>query len=281
MTSDWRRLTGLRRAVALIGGSVMILLPIAAAPMPAAGQSITGRVIDRHVSRPVPAALVSAVDSAGRVAFMSETNSEGLFFLSIGAPGTFLLRVEALGYRESFSKPVPLGERDTFLELSLDPSPVDLGALSVEVELQRPRLRRLGFYERRRRGFGIQLGPEDIRPNQTVTPGEIFRRSPGVAVNQNGEPYSLRAMSLGGGARCMPAVVVDNVLVRRGGEALPDDNRTGFLGGADVAAFGRVAPPAFEIEAAEFYHSTVGAPPEWAGLRNTCGIILIWTKIGS
>lgn len=273
--------TAAGRPFLLLG--VLALALAGLTPSSADAQTISGRVRDAATMRDMQSVLITAVDSLGEVQFRSETNSDGQFFLNLRNRGTFVLEVESLGYAPVSTDPIEVGPDPIFLEIELEPAPVETEGLVVSVEVQSPRLRQLGFYERKQRGTGVFIGPEDLVASRTVTPGEIFRRSPGMEVSLTGEPFSLRttygALGTGGARGCQPTVVVDNAVRRRGGAPI-QGSRGRLIGGTSESAFQNVVPPAFEIAAMEFYHSSAGAPGEWVGLSAACGIVLVWTKGG-
>ncbi|MDT8367693.1 MAG: hypothetical protein RQ745_00695, partial [Longimicrobiales bacterium] len=158
--------------------------------------------------------------------------------------------------------------RSMILEIHVARAPVELEGLEVEVERRSDYLDRIGFYERRRYGFGSFIDVEAMDVSRILTPGQLLTRLPGTSLDSNDEPYFHRAQrtDLTGErrGRCVPVIVIDGSTVR-----------TTMQSGED--RFEDLVR-ATEISAIEVYRSTVQVPVEWKTGANSCGMIMIWTK---
>ncbi|HST59498.1 MAG TPA: carboxypeptidase-like regulatory domain-containing protein [Longimicrobium sp.] len=89
----------------------MALLPCAAAP--AAAQTVDGRAVERETLRPVPAAFIVLLDSAGEPVAAARSDSAGAFSVAAPGPGTFALNVQRPGFGPTLTRGVPLGAGET------------------------------------------------------------------------------------------------------------------------------------------------------------------------
>ena len=108
---------------------------MAAFPGSLAAQLVRGEIVDALNRRPVPAAFVLLMDSAGVEAARTMTDPTGRFTLRAARPGTFTLRTLVVGYQRWESDPVALAGGQTVeprIELML--VRVELPAFTVEGE---------------------------------------------------------------------------------------------------------------------------------------------------
>lgn len=119
-------------------GLILLLARCIAIPTLAAAQVVTGVVTNQATHDPVRGAFVVLVDEAGDRAAGVLTDEGGRYEIRAGAPGTYRLRVEMVGYRSHTSEPFTLkvGER---LERSIlmEFEPIVLEALEVQAERRR------------------------------------------------------------------------------------------------------------------------------------------------
>jgi hypothetical protein len=252
---------------------LLALLLLTIRPLAAAAQigiAVEGRVVDAVSEQPIAQALVLAVTETGDTLFYSQTNETGLYFIPRQEPSTrYRIAVEALGFSREIGD-VLTGEDDRqYWVIRLDPAPLAQEELVVEVERQDIGLRRLGFYERRDRRNAVFVDAEVMERTTVPTLGDVMRRNPGVSVTPLGEPYVSRTMGSTKGA-CLPAVFVDDALVRKGGDPVTLDRSLGSL------EF--VAPPPSQVAGMELYRGPSSVPPAYAGANATCGVLLIWTR---
>lgn len=83
-------------------------LLLLAAGRPADAQTVTGQVVDEATGRPIPAAFVALVDSAGARAAGALSDARGSFRVVAPSPGTYRLRTTVIGYRTAASPPFRL-----------------------------------------------------------------------------------------------------------------------------------------------------------------------------
>jgi hypothetical protein len=186
--------------------------------------------------------------------------SDGRYALSGLPTGSYLLETTAIGYQPSREiialRTDATLTADTRLErlLMLD---------TVQVRAQRRRLlgpTMAGFEERRQRGFGKFLGPEELSKRVESQTSDLFANMAGVRVvpGVGGDRVLLRGDLRGS---CVPTVFIDGIRIPN-----PD-------GQDSVNDY--VMP--MDIRAIEVYVTAVTRPPEFAIGTSTCGSIIIWT----
>lgn len=199
-------------------------------------------------------------DSGGSGTFGAVGDGEGRLTFSVPAGVTVVATLSALGYEPWTFTSIPIGPVESGV-VWLSPQPIELEGLSAEVERVSLSLERSGFYERRRRGAGAFLGPEDLANVRAREPRDFFRRIVSVRISDS-EPVFARGGS-GFDGSCWPLVVLDGILVR-------EPTHT-HLSVNDLVSVNDVA-------AIEAYPSGTGAPAQYSGTGAACGVIMIWTK---
>lgn len=212
-----------------------------------------GVVLDVQTSAPVPIAAVLLLDSASlaRVA-AAETDSTGAFELAPVSPGSYVLRVERIGYKaveQSLRLQLP---EDAELTVFMAPEAVDLDPMVVTAARTAEYYLR-DFERRRTTGSGTFITRSQIshvNPNST---SEMLQRLGRVRVvrGRGGEAGLFMR------GTCRPLVYVDGALLH---------NSVSI----DMATFPQ------DIAAVEIY-SDAGVPSEYA-ILNPCGVILVWTE---
>jgi hypothetical protein len=242
----------------------------------AAGQNIRGTVTDVTTQEPVASALVLVIDGEGNFGSAALSDEGGWFEVAVPASDSVKLRVTALGYRlvESVAVP-PARLRQTELRIGLRPAPFELEG----VVFAAPRNRNQeDFLERRRRRFGIFLGPEELAKLKPTTtrmllsfmPGTFFfpdATGRGVVSRPTGGSMvgggGLEGARMDGAGFCRPTIFVD------GWEA------------DETLALDFVAPRPW-IRAVEIYRDPREAPSQYRDLTRPggCSVVVIWTKYG-
>ena len=238
-------------------------LALAWAP-PAAAQVMEGRVLDARTEDPVAQAYIALVTEDRESVMAATADRDGAFSIEAPFPGSYFLYVSAVGYRPAADGLYELGADGRIeLEIRLEPDPVLLDSIRATVERTDRYLREVGFYERRKRGWGHHLDHEEVQEHAVVTVTDALRDLAGVYVVGD-LPYPSVVIRRGGGRPCAPHVFVDGFLVRgsQGGGAKPDQ----FVHPDDVAAI-------------EVYRSSTEAPMQYAPV-NACAVLLIWTWHG-
>lgn len=186
--------------------------------------------------------------------------SDGGFALSGLPTGSYILETVAIGYQPSREvielRPDEAVTVNTRLERLLTLDTVQVRAL---------RRRALGpnvagFEERRQRGFGKFLGPDELDRRVASQASDLFRMIPGVRVvpGFGGDRVLLRGDFRG---TCVPTMFLDGMRILD-------------MGGVN-SINSYVAP--MEIRAVEVYVSGAATPPEFSNGLSTCGSIVIWT----
>ena len=204
--------------------------------------------------------LVNARVTVWGTGLEARSASDGRFTLSGLPTGSYLLETSAIGYQPAREiielRADATSTANTRLErlLMLD---------TVQVRAQRRRLlgpTMVGFEERRQRGFGKFLGPEELDTRFGAQASDLLVMLAGVRVvpGTGGDRVLLRGDFRG---FCVPTVYIDGVRILNidGQESLND----------------YVSP--MEIRAIEVYVSAVTRPPQFTIGTSTCGSIVIWT----
>ena len=221
--------------------------------------TLVGLVRDSS-GRPVPGAEVRVTGSA----LVARTNDSGGFRLQ-GLPlGTVNVTARRIGFAPaSFDLSMRAGQRDSLI-LTLSMLAQNLpGVLAVDEAMTRSQRLLAGFWSRRSQGFGHYLTRDEIVARDAHEFTDLVRMMPNVTVQlRNGRP-TIRfprygQMSIRGD--CPPLFWVDGQRVEG---ATPDE-----------------FPPQ-DVEAMEVYSGAATIPPQFAPRMNsnTCGVIVIWTRI--
>ncbi len=237
----------------------------AAQPMDAHGQRpgtalLLGTVVSDSAKTPVPGAEVLIPSISARVV----TDSLGRFRIADVAPGRRGLRVNRLGYAP-LRTAVEFSAGDTVeMEIGLSVSTEEMTAIEI-VEAQN-RSRRLFDFERRRAtGTGEYLTADEIaRRSRGGRISEALRTLSGssLTTGNSGGTYLLGART--GRTACFTAVMLDNVWVYDGQPTQTPFNVNSLL------------PD--DIAAVEYYRGLSNTPVELQGRRQSCGVLVIWTK---
>lgn len=127
-------------AVVLLAGIGPLVVPglsgVSAPPL--AVQEVRGRVVVQgSAGEPVDAAQVTLTTEAGVGADATFTSASGSFLLRTAVPGTYLVRVDRIGFESWTSEPIELAEGESrAVELELPIRPVRLADLDVSVRSQ-------------------------------------------------------------------------------------------------------------------------------------------------
>lgn len=227
-------------------------------------QRIDGLLMDRGTSEPIELALVTLLTVDGDSVAATLTDRAGRFSVEPAEGGEFLLGVVALGYRSTIANSVfTLPEGSTMsIEFRLDPVPIDIGGLLVEVGsslLDQPNLVKNGFVARAQTGMGYFITPVDIAESTAFSTSELLSRTHRVTTRYRfgGDRVLMRGL----GGFCTPHVYVDGARITMGA-------------GLSLDSF----VPLEVVDAVEVYRSPVEAPPQYVVGLSRCGVIVIWTK---
>jgi hypothetical protein len=199
-------------------------------------------------------------------------DSTGNFRLPAIAPGKQIVWVRKLGFAP-ISTVLTFTAGDTLdREFTLLSAAQTLPGVAIKAPPhESPKIAE--FEERRRAGFGHFLTEDQLQKMPNRKPAEIMVTVPGTYISR--DPRSSAAFVAGGRGEgrvgsngvfmpCFSAVVLDGVFVFQGkrGEPLFDINsiETSTIAGI------------------EYYSGAASIPAKYNGTRNTCGLVVIWTR---
>lgn len=238
-----------------------------AASSHASAQAIEGHLMVAQTGEPIILAQVTLLHGSGQIVDQTYTDKDGYFIVASTDPGSFFLRADQLGYGSRVDGIFELGAGGLLtVEFRLAKAPIALDTLTVEVERRDIKLDLLGFYDRRRVGFGKFIGPEEIERRPAFQTTDLLRMIPRIRINEapfDGSTVTIAgSTSLRGGA-CYPKVLLDGFVVFRGGD--------------EAARLDALISPS-QITGIEVYRGAGETPLQFGGASSPCGVILIWTR---
>jgi hypothetical protein len=212
-----------------------------------------GRVLSRSRAEPVEQAFVFLLAN-GKGGL---TDAEGRFSISDVAPGVDTVQVRYFGFEPNTTVVDLQPGHITEATLLISNAVLEVADLTVEVRrIYTGKLR--GFEERRMKGFGDFITPQQIERRQPRVTSDMLRGYAGVVVGSEQlgqtEVYFTKGSSSG---RCAPTIWLDGQPMR----GMKIDEIT-----------------AADLLAMELYMGGTQMPPQWAS--NACGLIIVWTKEG-
>jgi hypothetical protein len=205
--------------------------------------TLRGRVLSRSRAEPVEQAFVFLLGNGKG----GMTDAEGRFSIEDVAPGVDTVQVRYFGFEPSATVVDLQPGHITDATLLISNTVLEVADLTVEV--RRTLTGKLkGFEERRFKGFGEFITPQQIERRQPRVPSDMLRGIAGVVVGSEQlgqtEVYFTKGSTAG---RCAPTMTIDEITA------------------ADLLAM-------------ELYKGGTQMPPQWAS--NSCGLIIVWTKEG-
>jgi hypothetical protein len=212
------------------------------------------------------------------------SDSAGRFRIVGIPPGNYVVTVRALRF-SPVSSVLAFGKADSVdTDMLLTAAKTVLPAVGVVAEAV-PTGKLAAFDERRRGGFGHFVTSNELEKMGAQRLSDVMARVPGNKVmpgftsaawmysgrgpqsRSSGALPSLDRMDIAKGAKsgfCYAAVMLDGIFVYQGapGETLFDINSI----------------PVSEIAGIESYAGGATMPTQYNGTRNSCGLIIIWTK---
>lgn len=264
----YRRSTG-DFAVMGEGSFVTTLIPLNAPDEVAAGRFV-GRVTDGESGKPV-----AGVDVRIAEIFMGGvTDDAGWFDMAAVPPGRHEVEFSSLGYATRVDTVDVVSGQTSDARVRLTVDPLEVEPIEVIVERRELELENVGFYQRRDQGFGRFIDLETIQRRRPSEMTDLFTGISGATLvpdpsNPLAQAVVLRGGRLGrgllsGGAEdCYPLVVLDGLIVHRGGDF--------------PAQIDRLIDPT-EVAGIEIFPSSVGVPVQYAGVDAACGVIVIWSR---
>ena len=232
------------------------------APAMLAGQerdvpsAVFGRAIDQESRTGISGVRIAALDERGRERGVALSDSIGLYRITL-EPGTYLLRAQRIGYQNTETRTFELDVHthlETLLQMSVQPVSIE-PLIIVGTRTMVGRL--VPYYER--------LDRESLGRGRFITRAQIDSMAmPGITAHM--EVYGVPMLSNRRGekwptgtGRCRMRVFIDDVPAE------------GFV-------IDELVRPD-NIEGVEIYRSAYEAPPRYSSRGNTCGIVLIWTRM--
>jgi hypothetical protein len=246
----------------------LALLSFAAVSSPSAAAAQSGPAAVQIIAReegtgvPIPGAQVT-VNGVGSVAV---SDSMGRAHGIVVRTGVRLVQVRRVGYLpESFTAEFRPGEA-VEAEVDLQRAPLELEGLTVTGLMPSRALRDVGFYGRRKQGFGHFVDAEEIFRRKDSYLSSLIRSIPGVnVVYCEGKPLCLDkgyVLVAGGGALSMNS----------------DCKMQVYLDGMRITNEDIDRLSVRALEGVEAYPRSTGIPPQFAGTGSACGVILLWTR---
>lgn len=222
---------------------------------PTPGVRVQGAVVDHETGTLVAAAAVSLVTGPSGVRGRGTriTDDGGRFLFQDVPPGTYGLYVTSPGYRKMTDtlQVQPGEDLELLLPLSADPIPLE----PIIVVAERAPISPKRDYEGRHRfGPGYLVTREEIERRQPRFITEVLHRIPGGMVVST-PPHGYTLLLRG---QCLPGVWLDGVRL------------------IGVTSIDQLLAP-LDVEAVEVYHG-FDLPVEFG--VNSCGGVLIWTRMG-
>lgn len=229
---------------------------VAAYATPATAQEAELSLLIRggDTGAPLPGATVEILGARGAVDAFGQASLSGVpvgdVSVTVSYPGYVTL--------DTLVSVEPSGMNLTVLTLRANVR--DLGGVIVEAETVNDAvLRRRGFFERRENRSGVFLTREELDQRGAQLFSDVFRSVPGVRIQRRGGTTSLVSQRRRG---CPMSVYMDGVemaYVEQNIDALPFD----------------------DIAAVEIYRGPSEVPLEFTQtkMRETCGVVLVWTRI--
>ena len=257
-------------------------------------QTVRGVVVDDSTGEAVAGVEVFALDLSNTTIAFEVTGRDGRFVMSL-PPGRYAFRALRMGFAPTLTPD---------LEISDDSPPIDLTILlpSERVVLDpvvvtdtvipyAPRPLE-GFYERKRRGWGLHITREEIEEKAPGQFTDILRGLPGVrvvgagrnkfVVQMVGQVPRLQVNAYSARDRWRSTAVRDRDAANTeptagacpvtyyvdGDKFVPDE-----LGINEILVS--------EVEAVEVYRRASETPADFLDSDSRCGVVVIWTKRGT
>lgn len=240
-------------ALLLLGLTALACPHIVSAQVEDTLATLTGQVLSRSRAEPIEQAFVFLLANGKG----GMTDAEGRFSIKDIAPGIDTVQVRYFGFEPNTTEVDLQPGHITDATLLISNTVLEVADLTVEVRrTYTGKLR--GFEERRFKGFGDFITPQQIERRQPRVASDMLRGIAGVVVGSEQlgrtEVYFTKG---GSGGRCYPTVWLD-------GQPMRDMNID------EVTAS--------DLLAMELYQGGTQMPPQWAS--NSCGLIIVWTKEG-
>ena len=235
---------------------VPLLLLLVVEFTPVTAQIVRGRVTDVETGRGLPGTALALTNEQGVDVAAATSDAAGAFELRAPRAGSYMLRVNLLGYVPFTSQPLDVRSRETVqVAIRLSVRPIPMEPLVVTAR-QRGRAHLEEFENRRTRsGTGHFITRDQIETRVLSAASALVAGAPGVTVRTAGQ-ILLPTHQLNASEQwCAANLYIDGVL---------------FRGNVD-----EVLIPDW-VEGVEIYPRASMAPPQYQ--LNECGSVLFWTR---
>ncbi|MGH7470629.1 MAG: carboxypeptidase-like regulatory domain-containing protein [Longimicrobiales bacterium] len=249
----------------------LLIVLLALLPVTVQGQRLVGRVVESGTNTGIANVEIRLSNQDGPVGRVV-SDSTGRFVLRVNTGGTYQLSTNHIGYGavQSAIELTPGDQIEIVLRLSVAATPVAPIEVIARSRAPDAYLERNGFYDRKAEGFGVFQTREDIERRRPMVTTDMFQGLNGVRVFYQGIQGKDIRMTRGEDPNCPPRIIVDRVVVRRGGRASE----------ANEQPLDMLLQPV-NIQAIEIYRSPSETPLEFGGNQVTCGAVVFWTQRGS
>ncbi len=233
----------------------------------ASAQTIRGKVTDRTTEFGIASASILLLDETNSVKKMTLSGPDGSYSMEAPEPGAYTLRVDASGYNtHNEMRFTAFAGRVIELNVQLW-SLTELAPVIVTAEETPFAPGPLeGFQLRRQEGRGRFLTREDIEMRGSVNFTGLLRNMPGVDIirMRSSGRETIRFKGIMRVSRdCPPLLWVDNA-------------KWGSIDG-DQGPNPELFPS--DLEGIEVY-TPATVPPDFSGIGDECGVIVVWTRRG-
>ncbi len=229
---------------------------------------ISGRLLDATTGEPIESATVRIASLD--VSALSDRN--GRFRFSEVPVGTHEAEIRHVTYGAPTLRLSVELSQTTHAEIRLDPQPIAVEPISVEVTRRVRWLENNGFYDRVERKLGQFVTPEQLQLRSWRRLSEVLRDVPGLQVLTLCTPRCTQSIRMAGTTQtgCSPVFYVDGRRIQ-----MQSSPRSRFQppGQLDLDAL----VTGSDIQAVEVYRSIAETPPQFYG---RCGAIVLWTRRG-
>lgn len=220
---------------------------------PAQG-ALAGRLVDAGDGSPIEGAAVTLPD----MGIDAVTGRDGGFRLADIPAGSHSAEVRHVGYGEQEVSLEAAAHQTTFVEVRVSPVPIALEPMTVLVEVRPQWLEEAGFYERRDRGLGQFITPDDLERQHLKSFSQIIENVHGLRLVRVCTPHCFyRVATTTSAGPCAPQFYVDGKKVWM--PLLTDLNA--------IAS-------AHDVAAVEVYRGASQIPAQFFG---RCGSVVVWT----
>ena len=210
-------------------GIVVALVALWGAPAVTQAQALTGRVTDAQ-GAVIVGAEVRAHREDGAAAQRTTTDATGSFRFDALAAGSFVIEIEAPGFRQQVQIRTLTDGRPATLDVQLEVAGIDEGVVVTATGLPQ-------VTQATSKAITL-IDAQEIHARNEATLTEIVRYTPGVQVRDNGGPGQLASMRIRGLRPDAAAVLVDGLRLRDAATAQGDV--TSFMSTLNFVAADRV-----------------------------------------